>query len=151
MLTAPILGAREVPIRVRAFLAVTIAFIVTPVTWHTVVNTPGTLVHGAALVLGELLIGVTLGLGVMIIFTGIQVAGQLIGQVSGMSLGEVFNPGFNEDSHSISQLLFYVTMAVFVLVGGHRQVMEALLQTFAALPPGTGAAPLATLETLATL
>jgi flagellar biosynthetic protein FliR len=87
----------------------------------------------------------------MIIFSGIQVAGQLLGQVSGMALGDVFNPELNEDVHAISQLLFYVTLAVFVIVGGHREVVAALLDTFTALPPGSGAAPSGTLETLTTL
>jgi len=65
-----------------------------------------------------------------------------------MSLGEVFNPGFNEEIPAISQLLFYVTMAVFAIVGGYRHVMAALLDTFGALPLGHGAAPLATVDSL---
>jgi flagellar biosynthetic protein FliR len=151
VLTAPVLGAREAPMRVRALLAVAMSAVVAPLAWDTPVASPMHLVQMAALVVGELIIGATLGLGTMIVFSGIQVAGQLLGQVSGMALGEVFNPGLNEEVHSISQLLFYVTMAVFVIVGGHRQVVVALLDTFAALPPGSGAAPANTLDMLVSL
>jgi flagellar biosynthesis protein FliR len=38
----------------------------------------------------------------------------------------------------LSQLMFYVTLAVFVAIGGHRTVMEALLDTFVWLPAGRG-------------
>lgn len=149
--TAPLLGAREAPLRVRAFLAVTISALVTPLAASDPVAAPQTVLHVLTLAAGELVIGATLGLGVMIIFGGIQVAGQLIGQMSGMSLGEVFNPGFNEEIPAISQLLFYVTMAVFAAVGGYRYVMAALLDTFTALPLGQGTAPLATVDSLVTL
>jgi flagellar biosynthetic protein FliR len=151
VVTAPVLGAREAPMRVRALLAVVLSMLMMPMSWDVEVTRPHHLLDGLTLVGGELLIGATLGLGVMMIFGGIQVAGQLIGQMSGMSLGEVFNPGFNEEVHPISQLLYYVTIAAFVLVGGHRELIGALLDTFRALPLGHGAAPAASLEVLTTL
>ncbi len=151
VLTAPVLGAREAPMRVRAFLAVAMALVVAPLTWDAPLESPRNLLQLGVLVGGELILGATLGLGVMIIFTGIQVAGQLIGQVSGMSLGDVFNPELNEDVHAVSQLLFYATMAVFVIVGGHREVIVALLDTFTALPPGAGSASAGTVDALVNL
>lgn len=151
VLTAPVFGVREAPMRVRALLAIVLSFLMMPMSWDASVLKPHSIVDGLTLIGGELVIGATLGLGVMMIFGGIQVAGQLIGQMSGMSLGEVFNPGFNEEIHSISQLLYYVTLAAFVLVGGHRELLGALLDTFRALPLGQGAAPAASLEVLTTL
>jgi flagellar biosynthesis protein FliR len=151
VMTAPVLGAREAPMRVRAFLAVAMSVVVAPLVWETKVEQPLHVVHLLALIAGELVVGATLGLGVMIIFGGIQVAGQLISQVSGMALGDVFNPGFNDDIDAISQLLFYATMAAFVIVGGHRDVVAALLDTLVAMPPGTGVAPSGSLESMTTL
>jgi flagellar biosynthetic protein FliR len=84
-LTAPVLGARAAPMRVRAFLAVALSAVVAPLIWDTTVEQPVHIVQMLALIGGELVIGATLGLGVMIIFSGIQVAGQLMGQVSGMA------------------------------------------------------------------
>jgi flagellar biosynthetic protein FliR len=151
VMTAPVLGAREAPMRIRAFLAVAMSVVVAPIVWETEVAPPVNVVQMLALIAGELVVGATLGLGVMIIFGGIQVAGQLISQVSGMALGDVFNPGLNEDVDAISQLLFYVTMAAFVIVGGHRDVVAALLDTLVAMPPGTGFAPAGSLDSMTTL
>jgi flagellar biosynthetic protein FliR len=63
-------------------------------------------------------------------------AGQIVSQLSGLSLADVFNPGFEEDVSIFSQLYYFLTLAVVVAVGGHRIVTEALLDTFAASPPG---------------
>ncbi len=82
-----------------------------------------------------------LGLGINILFSGIQVAGQIVSQMSGLSLADVFNPGFEEDVSVFSQLFYFLTLAVFVAVGGHRIVTEALLRNIccgAAGPRGAG-------------
>ena len=91
------------------------------------------------LLANEALVGLLLGLGINILFSGIQVAGQIVSQMSGLSLADVFNPGFDEDVSVFSQLFYFLTLAVFVAVGGHRIVTEALLDTFAAAPPGHAA------------
>jgi flagellar biosynthetic protein FliR len=60
----------------------------------------------------------------------------MVSQMSGMSLADVFNPGFDESVPVFTQLFHFLTMAVFVGVGGHRILTEALLDTFAWAPPG---------------
>ena len=81
----------------------------------------------AILVANDALVGLLLGLGLMILVSGVQVAGQVINQMSGISLADVFNPGFDADVPVFSQLLYFVTLAAFVIVGGHRMLLEALL------------------------
>ncbi|MEX0936805.1 MAG: flagellar biosynthetic protein FliR [Pirellulales bacterium] len=136
VMTAPIYGTQDVPVRVRALLAVALAMLIAPLHVGGFSIQINSLVAYAVLIGGELIIGLVLGMGIRILFSGIQVAGQIIGQMSGMALADVFNPGFNENVPLFSQILYFVTLAVFVLTGGHRLVMEALLDTFAAMPPG---------------
>ena len=135
---APIFGPSDVPARVRALLALTLAVLVVPLQFDKVDSYPDTLVDYLVLLGAEALIGLTLGLGIVVLFSGMQVAGQMISQMSGMQLADVFNPGFNENVPIFSQLFFYVSLAVFVAIGGHRKVMEALLDTFVWLPAGQG-------------
>ena len=91
------------------------------------------------LMANEVAIGLLLGLGVTILFSGIQVAGQIVSQMSGMSLAEVFDPGFDENVSVFTHLFYFLTMAVFVAIGGHRIMIEAVLDTFAWAPPGHAA------------
>jgi flagellar biosynthetic protein FliR len=87
----------------------------------------------------EVAIGLLLGLGVTIMFSGIQVAGQIVSQMSGLSLADVFDPGFDDNVSMFTQLFHFLTMAVFVAIGGHRIMIEAVLETFAWAPPGHAA------------
>src|SRR6202000_2663703 len=77
--------------------------------------------------------------------------GQVIGQLGGMSLAEVLNPDLNSDVPMMSQVLNLFALAIFVTIGGHRLVLSGLMDTFVAMPAGTGT-PLASFsETLVTL
>jgi flagellar biosynthetic protein FliR len=136
VLTAPVYGTSETPPRVRALLAFALALLVMPSQWNAGGHMPATLVDLLIVLVGELMIGLTLGLGVLILFSGMQLAGQVISQVSGMSLADVFDPTLDESVPLFSELLRMFTLAIFLGIGGHRMVMAGLLDTFAALPPG---------------
>ena len=136
LMTAPIFGTQGLPRRVRALIAVAISLLVTPVYLGTSLPPVEQMFDYGRLLANEALTGLLLGLSVSIMFSGIQVAGQIVSQMSGLSIAAVFDPAFEEDASVFSQLFYFVTMAVFVAVGGHRLVTEALLDTFAAAPPG---------------
>jgi flagellar biosynthesis protein FliR len=136
VMTAPMFGSSEVPTRIRALLAFTLALVITPVEWSVNVELPTSLAAFIVSMGGELLIGMILGLGVMILLSGVQVAGQIISQMSGMSLADVFNPGFDAEVPMISNLLYLVTLTVFIILGGHRLLVGALLDTYTFLPLG---------------
>ena len=149
--TAPIFGTSDVPARVRAFLAFALAVLVAPMQWKTPVANPGNMVNMLVLVGNELLIGAVLGLGIMLLLSGVQIAGQVIGQMSGMQLADVFSPGLDTSMPIFSHLLFQLALVVFVILGGHRMMMEALLDSFTAMPPGTAGFSRTLTETLTTL
>lgn len=132
----PIYGTVEVPARIRAFLALALAVLMMPTQWHTVVEQPDNLVDFSLMLAGELLVGLTLGTGTLILFSGVQLAGQIISQVGGASLGEMLDPNSDNSVPILSELLRLFALAIFVSIGGHRLVLAGLLGTFEALPPG---------------
>ena len=136
---APIFGTLALPRQVRAFLAVAIALLVTPLYLNTSLPPITDLATYVHLMANEVAIGLLLGLGVTIMFSGIQVAGQIVSQMSGLSLADVFDPGFDESVSMFTQLFHFLTMAVFVAIGGHRIMIGAVLETFAWAPPGHAA------------
>ncbi len=145
-MTAPIYGTSDVPMQVRALLAVALALLITPTQWDVAVEYPGTTINYMVFIGSELVVGVCLGLGVTILFSGVQLAGQMIGRISGMMLADVFDPSLQASVPTFSRLMFLVTMAVFVGIGGHRVVMAGLLDTFQTIPPGSGAFPASIVE-----
>jgi flagellar biosynthetic protein FliR len=139
VMTAPIFSTQSLPRRVRALIAVAMSLLVAPAFLGTSMPAVENIGEYGRMLASEALVGLLLGFGMNILFSGIQVAGQIVGQLSGLSLAEVFSPGFEEDVSVFSQLFYFLTLAVFVAVGGHRIMTEALLDTFAAAPPGHAA------------
>ena len=137
MLVAPVFGTNEVPPTVRALLAFTLALLMMPAQVAGGTPSPQNLLDFSLMLTAETLIGLTLGLGVMVFFSAFQLMGQVIGQLSGMSLGDVFNPGTNDNMPIFSQLLYLVTLAAYMLIGGHRLLLGGMLDTFQTIPPGT--------------
>lgn len=147
VLSAPIFGTNDIPPTVRALFAFSLALIVAPVQTAAMPVLPDSLIEFSIMVAAELLIGVVLGLGVNILFSAFQLTGGIIGQLSGMSLGDVFNPGLNDSIPLFSHLLHLVVVATYVVIGGHRLLLGGLLETFSVLPPGAAVFP-ADIETL---
>jgi flagellar biosynthesis protein FliR len=149
LMTMPMLGTATVPLQVRALLAVSISLILTPLFWAQPIPQPENLIILGILLAREAILGLALGLAVLILLSGMQLAGQIVSQTSGMTLADVANPTFDTTTPLFSQILEMLAIAIFFLVGGHRQVMDALLRSFAWMPPGTGHLPDSTLEALA--
>ena len=57
--------------------------------------------------------------------------------MSGMSLGSVYDSGSGQGGNPVTRFLDLIAMSVFLLIGGHRLVISALLDTFGSWPPGT--------------
>lgn len=97
---------------------------------------PQNVIEYAWLALLEFALGIALGLGVLTIVSGLQMAGSLIDQQIGMSLGNVFNPQFQTESSLSGEMLYQLGLAVFLIVGGHHLVISALIDTFQTMPVG---------------
>jgi flagellar biosynthesis protein FliR len=151
VMTAPIYGTTDIPMQVRALLGVVLAVLILPSQWNVSVAYPETILNYLVFLGSELVVGLSLGLGVVILFAGIEAAGQVMAQVSGLSIAEVFDPSQEQNVSVFSRLLFLVTLAIFVTIGGHRMVMAGLLDTFQSIPPGSAAMPESLAETFVTL
>ena len=151
IMTAPIFGSAAIPIRARALLAVAITLLITPL----VSTTPpegmtNLLVYGRYLA-SEALVGLLLGFGVTLLLSGIQVTGQIISQLGGTALADVFDPTLESNASIYSQLFYFITIAMFVLLNGHHLVMDALLDTYTGIPPGQASLGTTYVEALTTL
>lgn len=141
MIVAPVLGARQAPMQVRALIAFTLAILVAPTQWGVSVAYPGTMLNYLVFIGGELLIGICLGLGMVILFSAMQLAGQVIGQTSGMMAANIFDPMSGAQVSFFARLLYWVALGVYLCIGGHRYLMAALLDTFKSIPLGGAGIP----------
>lgn len=132
-LTAPIFSSTLVPIRIRAALAAIIATLVFPLVADDV---PAEASLGMILTagVGELMVGVTVGLGVSLLLMGAELAGMIVGQQAALGMAQVFNPSMNTQTSIMAQFYSIAFMFVFLMAGGHRAALEAVLDTYKAVP-----------------
>jgi flagellar biosynthetic protein FliR len=148
LMTLPVLGTATVPWQVRAILAIGISLVLTPLFWAQPIPPPENLLILGTLLAREAVLGLALGLAILILLSGMQLAGQIISQTSGITLADVANPTFDTSVPLFSQILEMLATAIFFLVGGHRQVIDALLRSFQWMPPGNGRLPDGLVEAL---
>jgi len=135
-LFAPALDARFASKSVRLALALAVALLVAPVYWSQPAVPAGPGVQLLLPLCREAVLGLILGLTLLILVSGLRAAGQMIGQLSGMSMAEVIDPDSGGSSPLLGELFALLATAVFLLTGGHRQLLAGLLDTFAWMPPG---------------
>lgn len=93
----------------------------------------------AAQALRETLLGFLLGLGMTIVLSGLQLAGQMVDQQVGFGLGQVFNPDLGDSGSISGQMLVMLGTVAFLLLepmGGHIIMLRTLADTFAVWPVG---------------
>jgi flagellar biosynthetic protein FliR len=141
IMTLPVLGGSNIPMQIRALLAISVAMLIAPLHWGLALPDIDNLGALGLLMGREAILGIALGTAVMILLSGMQLAGQVISQMSGLSLADVANPTFDTTVPILSQLLESVAIALFFLLGGHQQVLSALLDSFEWQPPGAATLP----------
>lgn len=133
LLFQPILGAQTVPTHLRLLLAFGLAALISPFVAPPL-EAPTT-VGGFVLALGgELLLGILIGLMLAIAFVGIQVGGTLIAQESGLAFGQLVDPTTDESLSVLSSFYVQLAAVVYLIVGGHRALVAACLDSFITLP-----------------
>ncbi len=135
-ITAPVFSSRNIPTQLKAAWVLFMTFLVFPVVPYqpAAIPTPG-LALGLA-VIKEGAIGMCLGFGALLLFTGIQMAGQIIDIQMGLGMVNIIDPVTNAQMSVMGQFYFLVATLVFLAVNGHHMLIRAVVDSFAILPLG---------------
>ncbi len=139
----PLLGTRVVPVRVRIALAALVAL----AAQASLPPMPAVaLDSGLALmlVLQQLLIGISLGFAVRLVFAAIELAGEIVGLQMGLNFAGFFDPLTASQTTASSRFFGAIVGWLFIVVNGHLLVIAALVGSFNAFPVGD--APFAFLQ-----
>jgi len=132
-LFAPLFGSAQIPKRVRIMLILMLALGMTGSvkppprlpdnTWDT-----------AIAIGGEMFFGLAMGMIMSFVFIACQWAGEIIGQQMGLNLGEVIDPSYGAQTSIVGDLYFMLTLVTFIVVGGHRAMLQGVHASFEMLP-----------------
>ena len=132
----PVIGQRVVPVRVRIALAffITVAAQATlPPMPAIALDTPAALLLAAQ----QVLIGLVLGFAVRIVFTAVEMAGEVIGLQMGLNFASFFDPTTASQTNGSGRLFGAMVALLFIVIDGHLAVIAALAQSFSAFPVST--------------
>ena len=140
LLSAPLFGARWMPLQVRIILAFGIA-----AAMSNQVSIDGfeaiSLAVITSIIVIELAVGLTAGLCLTIWFSAMLMAGEKIATASGLGFAAQVDPTSGAYTPVVSQILYLFLMVIFVSVDGHLLALKEILQSFVILPIGTPMAP----------
>jgi flagellar biosynthetic protein FliR len=133
---APPFSYNAIPLRIKGMLAIGLALAVAPRVTPGYVS-PDTAGFITALVL-EILVGAVLGFLVMVVFSAIQSAGNLIDMFGGFSMAQAFDPQSMLNGAQFTRLFHMTALALLFASGGYQLVIGGLTRSFTALPLGGG-------------
>ena len=88
------------------------------------------------LVLQQLLIGISLGFAVRLVFAAIELAGEVVGLQMGLNFAGFFDPLTASQTTATSRFFGAIVGWLFIVINGHLLVIAALVQSFNAFPVG---------------
>jgi len=131
----PVFAQRGVPARVRVALAFLIAFCA-QATLPTMPVIPLDSAPAMLAVVQQLLIGISMGFAVRIVFNAVEFAGEMIGLQMGLNFAGFFNPMTGGEATATSRFFGITVSWLFIVTGGHLMLIAAVVQSFEAFPVG---------------
>ncbi|MEW6707969.1 MAG: flagellar biosynthetic protein FliR [Pseudomonadota bacterium] len=131
----PVLGQRTVPLRVRialSFLIALCAQVSLPAMPVVPLDSPAAML----LVLQQVLIGLSLGFAVRVVFGAVELAGELIGLQMGLNFAGFFDPVTASQGTAAGRFFGTMVAWLFIVINGHLTVIAAVMQSFQAFPVG---------------
>jgi len=133
----PVMGERNVPIRVKAGLSLLIALLVFPAIRMDIPSLPANaeIVAVVLAMTGEVLIGVIIGFAARIVFAGIRFAGNMIGLQMGLSIANIIDPVSSAQVSIMEEFQYLVALLVYLAVDAHHLFIYAIVDSYRFVAP----------------
>ncbi|MGA9798816.1 MAG: flagellar biosynthetic protein FliR [Terriglobales bacterium] len=135
MLFAPFFSSTVIPPQVKAVLTLALTAILYPGYAQEITAT--SLSHWPLVFVGELVIGVGMGIVSNLVFEAAQLAGQVLSIQVGYSLVNILDPTTQVESTVIGAFHQTLVMLIFLSLNVHQWIIRAVARSFEYLPPGS--------------
>jgi flagellar biosynthetic protein FliR len=135
MMTAPLFGSKNIPVLLKAGLLLSISIVLYPIINLDPIPFLTEIMPFGLGVIGEIILGVAIGLSVRLLFAGIQLAGQLAGFQMGLAIVNVMDPQTSAQVPILAQFNNLIAMMVFLAINAHHWFLRSLMESFRLVPP----------------
>jgi flagellar biosynthesis protein FliR len=129
----PVLSQRNVPLRVRVALAMFIT-VCAQASLPVIPVVPLASSLALMVLLQQLLIGLSLGFAVRIVFAAIEFAGELAGLQMGLNFAMFFDPTTGGQATAVSRFFGVTVGWLFIVINAHLLLIAAVVQSFYTFP-----------------
>ena len=132
-LSAPIFTNRQIPVRVKIFIILTLAAILSYIIplETSIVDSPARFI---AALIAEIFVGYTFGLVIYVVFAAIQLAGQVMDMQMGFGIVNVVDPVSGTQIPLIGNLIQLIALLIYLSINGHHYLLQALAQSYQVIP-----------------
>lgn len=135
--TAPFFSTFPIPMQAKAGLSALVAFMVFPMVMSVShFQVPQDLITMTLLVFKEAMVGILIGFCAGLIFTGIQMSGQLLSIQMGLSVGDVLDPVTKQNVPIVGQFYLFLASMVFLMINGHHWLFSGIYDSYSTIPLG---------------
>lgn len=134
---APILGVRVVPMRFRVGIALALTLVVAPVLPPGPQVDPAS-AQGIMIAGAQVLTGLAMGFLMRLVFSAVEMGGNLIGQTMGLGFAQMMDPANGVTVPVVSQFYIVLATLIFLALNGHLILIETLVDSFRTIPVALG-------------
>jgi len=136
-LIAPVFSWKSIPRRIKAAIAVLIAFFFTVAAPTVIVQGEVRPLKAVLLLCNEALYGLALGLIIALVFAAVRFGARIIEQQMGLSMAEILDPLTGERSQPLGMFMEMMFILLFLSADGHHLLLLVISRSYEAFPAGS--------------
>lgn len=133
---SPVIGSGSVPAQAKIGLSLLLSFIIFPIVSRDFPALPDHIAMFWALMIREGLIGMLIGVIGNLMFSGIQLSGQIFGMQLGFGIVNVIDPLSDTQISLLGQFQFLVGVLLFLVFNGHHVLVKIIANSYSVVPLG---------------
>lgn len=132
-MSMPVVGTRLVTARVRVVLGITVTLLVVPLL-PPMPSIPPLSMASLVIIIQQIIIGITLGFFLQVMFHVFVLAGQFMAMKMGLGFASMNDPASGVTVTVVSQYYLILTTLLFLSVNGHLAVFQMVIESFSTFP-----------------
>ena len=131
---APVFGSRNIPVMIKAGLSLIISLILFPMFFQSNITVPEHVILYVIMLASELIVGWIIGFVSSLVFSGVQMAGQLLDTQVGFGVVNILDPQSGQQVPLIGNFKYILALLVFLITNSHHLLLTALFNSFKIIP-----------------
>ena len=134
IMAIPVLNHNNIPQLFKVGLAVAVSMILFPQLEADAPQPVTEILPFAIGIVGEITMGIIIGLSVNLVFAGVQLAGQLAGFQMGFAIANVMDPTTSAQIPILAQFNNLFAVLIFLSLNVHHILIKAMFESFQLVP-----------------